>query len=78
VRIIRGTFCYHSWDIELRTIAGMYERVQQPRLETTEHAHTLFVILRGEYVFLHRFGNAILDYAVCKERKVTGVVTNQK
>jgi hypothetical protein len=56
----------------------MYERVQQPRLEATEHAHALFVILRSEYVSLHRLGNAILNYAVRKERKVTGVVTNQK
>lgn len=55
----------------------MYERVQQPRLEATEHAHALFVILRGKYVSLHRLGNAILDYAVRKERKVSGVVTNQ-
>lgn len=52
--------------------------MQQPGLETTEHAHALFVILRGKYVSLHRLGNAILDYAVRKEREVTRVVTNQK
>jgi len=78
VRIIGGTFCYHSQDIELRAIAGMYEGVQQPRLEAAEHAHALCVILRGKYISLHRLGNAILNDAVRKERKVTGVVTNQK
>ncbi len=76
--MVGHTFCYHSRDVELSTIADMYERVQQPRLEATEHAHALFVILGGKYVSLHRLGNTIFDYALCKERKVTGVVTNQK
>jgi len=73
-----GTFCYHSWDVELCAITGMYERVQQPRLEATEHAYVLSVVLRSKYVFSHRLGNAILDYAVRKERKITRVVTNHR
>jgi hypothetical protein len=76
--IIGVTFCYHSRDVKLCAIAGIYERVQQSRLEATEHAHALFVILRSKCVSLHRFGNTIFDYAVREERKVTRVVTNHR
>lgn len=56
----------------------MYERVQQPRLEATEHAYALSIILRSKYVFLYRLGDAVLDYAVRKECKITRVVTNHR
>ena len=74
-RIIGGTFCYHSRDVELHTIASMYEGVQQACLEATEHAHTSFITLRSKYESLHRLENTIPNYAVCKERKITRIVT---